>query len=185
VEVLIKYKNHLIILAAILTAKFVLIPMFDNQQALHQVTKLSEKRISKIEKLIDKKERLIQAQGKLQLDLAKINTLLFTNNSESNFKISAQGIIETALKDSNCTIEQVGWDGMQTVAESLNRWQLKAQYKGDANCLLKATRNLEELEPLVRIKSFFYGGKQIEKKPNSIVTARLELIMWQYTGDMN
>lgn len=175
----------MILLAAILTAKFVLVPMFDNQQALHQVTKLSEKRISKIEKLVDKKDRLIQAQGKLQLDLAKINTLLFINNSESSFKISAQGLIETALKESNCTIEQIGWDGMESVTESLNRWQLKAHYKGDANCLLKATRNLEELEPLVRIKSYFYGGKQIEKKPNSIVTARLDLIMWQYTGEIN
>ncbi len=184
-EALLKYKHHLIILVALLVIKSALVPLFDNQLALQKVTAASEKRINKIEGLLEKREPLILAQAKLQQDLTKIDNLLFSIKSESTFKITAQGLVETALKSSGCTIEQVGWDGMKEVTPVLNRWNLKARYKGDANCLLKATRNLEDLQPLVRINSYFYGGKQIEKKPNSLVTARLELTMWQYLGDTN
>jgi hypothetical protein len=182
-DLLIKYKHYLAILAALLLVEWLVIPLYDNQYALQQKAKASEKRIAKIEQLISKKDALLITQFKLDKDLAKATPLIFEASDEASFKITAQSGIESALKSASCSLEQIGWEGSSPINDKITRWQLKARYVGDANCLLIATRNLEKMQPIVRIDSYFYGGKAIEKKPNSKVTANVDLVMWQFSSE--
>ena len=140
---------------------------------------MSERQVVKIERLIEKQEHLIQRQTEIDKSLLDIQPYLFNIQDDATFKLNAQSLIEKALNEANCNIEQIGWEGKSNVSSDLFRWQLKARYKGGPECLLKGSRYLEALKPLVRIKNYFYGGKQIQESPNSIVTAQLDLIMWQ------
>lgn len=178
---LLKYKHYLIFLTAILLAKYILEPLIENQQDLRQNVTLSTGRIKKVEELIKRQSFLQEQQKILDVNLSNALPLLNEVHDEANFKLIAQQRIEKVLTESGCQIEQMGWKGMSSISPVLNVWHLDASYKGDISCLLKATRSLEELMPLVRINKYFYGGKKIEKNPSSRVTAQLELIMWQYT----
>ncbi len=183
-DALMKYKHHLIVLFALVAVKFVLVPLSENQLILQQKYKATQKRVNKVESLIEKEQQLLSIESQLKSELNKVKSVLYEASDEADFKILAQGNVEFAIKSAGCDIEQVGWDGVTQMSPQINRWHLKARYKGDANCLLKASRNIEALKPVIRIKEYFYGGKEIEKEPGRRVTAILNLIMWQQAQEV-
>jgi len=180
---LIKFKHHLLFLAALIIANYVVVPLWENQNKLKNKTFRIESRVNKVERLITQKELLEVQQGKIQLNLFKLLPLLYKQKNEAVFKLTAQTAIEASLKQANCEVEQIGWQGSTELSKDITRWQLDARFKGGPNCILTAARELESLKPIVRIENYFYGGRRIDSDPSSVVRAQLKLIMWQYLGE--
>lgn len=180
---LIKFKHHLLFLAALLIANYIIEPLWQNQTELKSKANSIENRVNKVEHLITQKELLEIQQGKIQLNLFKFLPLLYKQKNEAVFKLTAQTAIETSLKEANCEVEQIGWQGSESLSNDIRRWQLDARFKGGPSCLLTAARELESLKPIVRVNDYFYGGRRIDSDPSSIVRAQLELVMWQYLGE--
>lgn len=185
-ELINKYKHYFLLIAALMLVKVVIEPMYQHIQTERQRLKLSEKRVSKIERLLKKQDHILLQQTQIDKNMFKLQPYLYKINDDASFKLTAQSTIEKTLREANCNIEQVGWDGMNEIIPSLKRWQLKIRFKGGPSCLISSSRLIESLQPLVRIKNFFYAGKAIEENPNAHATAQLELVMWQYIteGDL-
>lgn len=182
---LLKYKHYLILISALLIVKYALVPLYDNLLIEQSNYVREHERLNKIETLVEHKSELDELGEKQLFEVMKAEKLVYRQSDDSILKLEIQRQIEKILKQVGCDVEQVAWKGSVSINDSLKLWQLDTRYKGNASCLLNATREIESISPLIRIQSYFYGAKEITKGKHVNVTANLELVMWQYVKGQN
>lgn len=176
---LIKYKHYLLILGALLVTSFVFEPLWQAVLDLQKQTQLKQARADKVSSLVSVEEQIEKQAGLMSIRTLKLQPYLFPASSEAEFKLLAQGKIESVLSDASCRPDRIGWLSRTKVDDSLIRWTLEARYRGNASCALKATRGFESMTPVVKIASYSYGGSEVSGKKNNSMVILVNLVMWQ------
>lgn len=175
---LIKYKHYLIILAALIIANYVLVPLSEWHDEQQSQLNLVSARYDKTQDLLTKKDLLAAELLNVDKQLKQIDGYLFQSASEDQFKIIAQNKIEKAITTSECSIERIGYKGSQAVVEGISRWSMELRFKGDIYCMLAVTRKLESMKPYVRIDDHNFNHRGLNKKLKGQVNGLIRLSLW-------
>jgi len=176
------YKHYIFILIALVVANYVLVPLSEWQKEQASTLSLLSKQQRKVKALIDNKEHFDLLQLEVNAELKKNEQYLFSQSSESNFKLIAQSTIEGVLNDAGCTIQRIGFKGNTAITNDINRWVLELRYQGDSECMLKTTRGLESLIPIVNITDFNFNHRGLKKEGQGSFNAQLTATVWHYLG---
>lgn len=178
-ENLLRYKHYFLFLIALIILNFVILPLFILQSEQQENINLLNRKLLKTESLINNKEIL-----KKQNEIITHNELLipqytFKGNTD-DVKLSIQKTIEETITKANCQLSRVSFTGEEQLSTLLVRWRVEARYKGDINCLMKASRAFEQNKPLISINSFTYNGNKLELDKFAIMNAKLILNFIQF-----
>ncbi|WKD22050.1 hypothetical protein NDQ71_10150 [Pseudoalteromonas sp. KG3] len=176
---IIKYKHYLLLLVALITANFVLEPLWQYALDTQNKVQLMQKKAAKITNLLSVEDQVDEQVELMSSKRLKLQPYLFPASSESEFKLLAQGKIESILANANCNIDSIGWKSRSKIEKSLIRWTLEARYKGNAECALKAIRTIEEQTPVINIASYSLGGSEVSGSKRNSMVIQLNLVMWQ------
>lgn len=175
---LLKYKHYIAVLLALAIANFVLEPLWENIAQLQQKVYLDEVKVNKINNLMAIKNDIEQQAGLLSIRSLQLQPYLFAASTEAEFKLAAQGKVETVLADAKCNIERTAWKSRSNEGEVI-RWTLEARYRGTPECALMASRAFESMQPLIKIADYSYAGKRVSGDKNNQMVIALTLVMWQ------
>lgn len=179
-----KYKHYIVILVALTLVNFVLEPLWVNVTELQQKVYLDEVKVNKINGLMAVKSDIEKQAGLFSIRTLQLQPYLFPASTEAEFKLSAQGKVETILADAQCNVERIGWKARSNIEQSVVRWTLEARYRGNPNCALMASRGFESTQPLIRIESYSYGGSEVSGNKNNQMIMALTLVMWQNANEV-
>ena len=176
---IIKYQHYLLLILALIITQFILEPLWQHGLDTQSKIQLMEKKADKIAGLLSVKEQIDEQDKLISSKLLQLQPYLFPASSESEFKLLAQGKVESVLSDANCNIDSIGWKSRSKVEQSLIRWTLEARYKGNAECALKAIRTFEHQKPVINISEYSLGGKEVSGSKRNNMVIQINLVMWQ------
>lgn len=181
---LLKYKHYFIVIAALLFGLYITDPLWVSYKELTQTKTLNAVRANKLTTLLTQQTQLQQQLAQAQEAAKSITPYLFNQTTESDFKLKAQQAVEQALKQAQCNLERVEWQGKVQLAPLLEQWVLSIRYNGQPLCLVKASKAIELLKPTVRFKEYAYNGRSFTGNPNENISADIDLIMWNNTAPL-
>ncbi|WP_404341345.1 hypothetical protein [Pseudoalteromonas mariniglutinosa] len=173
-----KYKHYFIVVAALLLALYVTDPLWLSYQELKQQNSMQQKRANKLDELLKQQDTLTEQLEVAQTYAEQLLPYVFINNSESDFKLAAQQLIEKTFDSVECEIDRLGWQGQTPLNDKIVQWRLNVRFKGSSLCVLKITKQLELLTPLVRFTEYNYTGRSWAGKPNERLTGDIDILMW-------
>ena len=178
---LLKYQHYFIAIAALLLGLYITEPLWVSYQELTQTKTLNSVRANKLSTLLTQQTQLQQQLAQAQEVVQNITPYLFNQTTESDFKLKAQQAVEQALKQAQCNLERVEWQGKVQLTPSLEQWLLTIRFNGAPLCLISASKAIESLQPTVRFKEYTYNGRGFIGRPTEKVNADIDLIMWNNT----
>lgn len=176
---IIKYKHYLLLILALLLTSFVLEPLWQHGLDTQSKVQLMNKKADKVAGLLSVKGQIDEQDKLMSSKRQNLQAYLFPASSESEFKLLAQGKVESILSDANCNIDSIGWKSRSKIEESLIRWTLEARYKGNAECALKAVRAFEHQKPVINIAEYSLAGSEVSGNKRNKMVIQLNLVMWQ------
>jgi len=174
---LLKYKHYLILLAALLLANYMTVPLWELQHEQKQELMLLDKHAVKTEQLLSGTDSFTEELVKVKELQTSIEPFIFTQATEAKFKLAAQQQIETLLTEAKCSMERVNWLSSTAVNDELTRWRLELRYTGNPACMIKITRALGTAKPIMRIKDFTFSADPITGESMNRITTRLTIIL--------
>lgn len=156
---LIKYKHYFIVIAAILMATYVTDPLWLLYQEQKETLALSEKRTEKAQALVANRDELEALFTQLKEDNTKAASLLFTENTEGEYKLAVQNNLEEILSSAGCTLNIISWDEAAQTLSQIESRNVKVDLSGSPLCLAKTVRLVESNKPLLRIERYAYGAR--------------------------
>ncbi|MEL0642497.1 hypothetical protein V6260_18040 [Pseudoalteromonas aliena] len=178
---LLKYKHYFIAIAALLVGLYITDPLWISYKELTQTKALNSVRANKLSTLLTQQTQLQQQLVRAKELSESIAPYIFNKTSESDFKLKAQQAVEQALKQANCNLERVEWQGKVQLTPNLEQWLLTIRFNGAPLCLVTATKAIELLKPTVRFKKYAYNGRGFTGNPTENISADIDLIMWNNT----
>lgn len=178
---LLKYKHYFIAIAALLVGLYITDPLWISYKELTQTKALNSVRANKLSTLLTQQTQLQQQLEQAKTLSESIAPYMFNKTTESDFKLKAQQKVEQALKQANCNLERVEWQGKVQLTPNLEQWLLTIRFNGAPLCLVTATKAIELLKPTVRFKEYAYNGRSFKGNPTENINADIDLIMWNNT----
>jgi len=178
---LLKYKHYFIAIAALLVGLYITDPLWISYKELTQTKALNSVRANKLSTLLTQQTQLQQQLEQAKTLSESIAPYMFNKTTESDFKLKAQQKVEQALKQANCNLERVEWQGKVQLTPNLEQWLLTIRFNGAPLCLVTATKAIELLKPTVRFKEYAYNGRSFTGNPTENINADIDLIMWNNT----
>lgn len=175
---IIKYKHYLIVLAALLVANYVIVPLSELHDEQKLNLQLLSKQYEKTQSLMGNQETLAETLADSNKQIALLDKVLFINTSEEQFKLAVQSLVEKTLLDGNCEIERIGFTGNTQVNKNIARWLMEVRLKGDINCLTYTTRTLESSLPHIEINGYNFNHKSLTEDVSGQLNAQIELSVW-------
>lgn len=173
-----KYKHYLIILAALLIANYVIVPLDEWQENQSLNLELLNAKYEKTQSLLGNQSTLTEQLNQTQQQMTELEEVLFVDSSDDKFKLMAQSLIEKSLTDGKCNIERIGFKGSVVLNSEISRWLMEIRFKGDIHCLVHATRTLESLPITIKISEFNYGHDKLTSEVNGHLSAQILLNVW-------
>jgi len=178
---LLKYKHYFIAIVALLVGLYITDPLWLSFKELSQTKALNTVRANKLSTLLTQQEQLQQQLAQANEENTNIAPYLFNQTTESDFKLKAQQAIESTLKQAQCNLDRVEWQGKVQLTPTLEQWVLTLRFNGAPLCLVSATKAIELLKPTVRFKEYTYNGRSFTGSPTENINADISLIMWNNT----
>jgi hypothetical protein len=175
---LLKYKHYLLILMALLLANYTVMPMVEWSENQQSNLLLIEKQFNKTQSLLDNKDLLTEKLFLSKHELLKVKELVYLESSVDKFKLKVQSVIESVLASGKCETERIGFNGNVVVNAKIQRWLMEVRFKGDINCLTKATREIESLSPYIKIVTYNLNHRGLTEEVTGKLNARMNLNVW-------
>lgn len=175
---IIKYKHYLIVLAALLVANYVIVPLSELHDEQKLNLQLLSKQYEKTQSLMGNQDTLTEKLADSNKQIALLDKVLFIDSSEAQFKLAAQSLVEKTLLDGKCDIERIGFIGNTQVNKSIERWLMEVRLKGDINCLTYTTRTLESLSPHIEINEYNFNHRSLTENVSGKLNAQIQLNVW-------
>ena len=161
-----KHAMLLSILSLLILLKFIVLPVFAWQDALIEEISQSDKKITKINTVLENSERINQLNDSLNNALLPIESLLFNVTSEAQFKLEQQKMLEELLIKHDLKSQNIGWQTPTFLEEqSITRYPIKLSFNGKTIDTMKFITELESLQKLIEIVEFnmFLKGQNEDK----------------------
>jgi Tfp pilus assembly protein PilO len=151
--------------------KFFLIPIFTWQDELVAQIGLLEKKQNKIEQVLANNKSNVQINKALADELEKTKPLFASFESETNFKLNQQKLIERLLAKHKISLQNIGWQALtELVEQSVVRYPLKLTIKGESIDIINFMTEIESHLQLIEIADFNFSlkGQQDESLGRTI-----------------
>ncbi|MEW6983271.1 hypothetical protein AAD001_11535 [Colwelliaceae bacterium 6471] len=173
-----RYRHYLIVLAALVIANYVIVPLSEWQDEQKQLLSLIAKKHDKVSELINNEAVLSNKANIAKNNMEKMLAYIFTDEDEAKFKLTAQSAVESILTKAGCTIERIGFKGSTEVAPNVERWSLELRYKGDEICVLDTSRGLESTQPVIRVDEYNINHRGLKKEAMGSFNITSEVSVW-------
>jgi len=158
-------KQHaflLIVVAVLLLAKFVYIPIIDWQDRTQANIIQQEKKLSKIQNILENKNLIVNENNQLTDALAITNQLFFDYQPPAAFKLSQQKKFEALLSENQLSLTQVAWEkSIDIDSLQVTHYKLGVYFKGGASNVVQFTSALEKNIPYLNVSDFVFSIKQL------------------------
>ena len=151
-------KKHgflLSVLAVLLVAKFVLVPVIEWQDAMIADIQLLEKKSQKVARVISGESNTNEINLLLSEEVAKGNKLFYPHQAQSKFKLQQQKLIESLLAEHQLKSQNIGW---QTPSEltfiQVDKHPLQLRFSGKTLDVMKFIAAIEKLEKKIEVSDF-------------------------------
>ncbi|MDO6444332.1 hypothetical protein Q4493_00955 [Colwellia sp. 1_MG-2023] len=182
-EDLSRYKHYILLLAALLVLNFIVVPLFSLQDEQLENLRLLERRLEKTERLIKNKDNITGANEILAENESLIPKYAYLDNNVDTIKLSIQKIIKSIITQSGCDFERIIFRGNEKLSDKLSIWAVELRYKGDLNCLMSVTREIESNSPLIIIKKYSYNSSALNDNTLAPINAKLSINFFQYISN--
>jgi len=171
-----QYKFLLSLVAVLLLAKFVIVPIYDWQDEKQQNISRLSKKLTKIDSVLSGQSSNHALLDKLRSNTAIASKLFYVFSPEAQFKISQQKHIESMLEKYEIRVSNFGWQPVNKL-EQLNalNYQAKLRFTGKTVNLIKAMTFLESQTPYHEISEFNYKIKRQTANNLGTMDARVTL----------
>ncbi|WP_448213061.1 hypothetical protein [Colwellia sp. MEBiC06753] len=175
------YRHYLIILGAILLAKFAVVPLADYQQEQVEQLNLLTIQNEKLDALINNQDDFLAQHQALGKQLAKAKGYVYVTPDEAGLKLAVQAKLDKLIVAAGCSVERIGFEGSTTLSSKLARWGINISTKGDGACIVNLTRAIEEARPLLKINSYRLNHRNLNQNSEGRgeFNARFQLFVWQ------
>lgn len=129
-----KYKYPLMLIAILCLFKFIIVPVFTWQDALIAENKLLERKVSKVESLIDDENALNSKLETTKNSLNELLTYFYPAKDAQAFRLAKQKEIEQQLAKYELKSSTVGWQNTVAIPDTpLTRFQLQYSFSGQSD----------------------------------------------------
>lgn len=180
-----QYKHYFILIAALLAANYLVLPMSEWQTEQQQTLALITKKSDKVSNLLSSETEYVEQLTKVTNDLQQMRRYVFDDADEAKFKLTAQSKIEQILNEAECNIQRINFKSDTQVREKLIRWQVELRFKGDALCMTQTTRGLESLVPNISIADFNMNHRGLTDEVEGQLNAVMNVTLWHWLGVAN
>lgn len=152
----IKEKPYLILLLALLlVAKLVILPIYEWQNSQLTELQLLKNQVSKADYAIANRELYLQKSDQLEQQWHNAKQRLFAYQPESAFKLEQQKNIEKLVTDLGLNVVGAGWLQTKNITDyGLSEYRMKLTVKGDGVKLPLLTLTIESGEQWIAIEDF-------------------------------
>jgi len=161
-------KKHALLLslmAILIIAKFIVVPIFDWQNNELQNIKLLAKKQQKITQVLNGQDNTANSNATLKSINKLGDSIFFTYQTESAFKLKQQKMFESLLAKHYVQSERIGWQVTTELPNlSATQYQLQLSVKGQTHNVVSLLAELENHNKLIEIKDFnvnFKGQNEI------------------------
>lgn len=174
-----KHTFLLSIIALLLIIKIIIVPVFEWQNELITDIVLLVKKQNKIENVLSQYEKNKKQNELLSMELSKTQQLLFPNQSETDFKLTQQKMLEALLAKHNMKSQNMGWQTYSVLSElSATRYPIKMNITGKHSNLINFVSDIENNKPLIELNSFNVSFKGQREQNLGRITASLTLYLY-------
>jgi len=175
-------KQHALLLmfiALLLVVKFIIIPVFDWQNDVLAKITLLEKKQHKIDKVLLHKDDNTQLNNQLTSVLKQVDGMFFPFQTEANFKLNQQKMLESLLTKHNLTTQNIGWKTSSSFAElDLVRYPIDIRFTGKTTDVIEFIAALEANKQRVEIKTFNLSFKGQREKSLGRINGNITLYLF-------
>lgn len=159
-----KYKLLLSLLTILVFAKFIIVPIFLWQEQLVHENRSKEKKLIKITNVLTTTDKVDTFNQTLANLLAQAEKLFFPHQSDSDFKLNQQQMLEGLFNKYNLRTNNFGWQtSTELKKEGLKRYQVNIRFDGNFVDIIAMYTNLESLTPWLEIDNFNISTKGQQK----------------------
>lgn len=175
-------KQHgllLSLMAILVIAKFVVVPVIDWQSNIIADIRLLEKKQAKITTVIATQDDNQKIGVKLSNIIAHVDTLFFPYQGESAFKLSQQKMLEALLAKHELKSQNIGW-GIITPLDELSavRYQLQMRFSGSSINVIEFISALESHPQLIDVIDFNLSLKRQRDEYLGTMSGRMTLHLY-------
>jgi len=174
-----KHALPLTIIVLLLIAKMIIVPIFDWQNALVAEITLLEKRQNKITHVLGKHSHNEQENNELTIELDKLTTIFFPLQTEADFKLTQQKMLESIMAKHTLKSQNIGWQTAKILPEiSAIRYPIKMSIEGKHINLINFISDIETSTQHLEIIDFNVSFKGQREKGLGRVTGSLTLYLY-------
>lgn len=183
----IKQKPHLVVLLALLlVAKLVIMPIYEWQNNQLTELKLLQNQVSKADYAIANRELYQQKADQLHQQWQSAKQRLFAYQPESAFKLEQQKKIEKLVTDLGLNVVGAGWlQTKSSTAYGLSEYRMKLTVKGDGVKLPLLTLAIESGEQWIAIEDFNISLRRQGKTAIGDVNGQFTLVYFMLNQQAN
>lgn len=172
-------KKHgllLSLLAILLLAKFLLIPVIEWQDTITSDIQLLEKKSQKVDRVIAGESNTNKINLLLSEEVAKGNKLFFSHQTQSKFKLGQQKLIESLLDEYQIKSQNIGWQTPSELASlQVIRHPLQLRFSGKTLDVIKFIASVEKSQEKIEVSDFNLSLKRQSENSLGQCDGRLTL----------
>lgn len=151
---LIQQKPYLIwLLAGLLFAQFVVVPVMTWQDEKVAQLALVQKRLGKALHLLNNEQSLDEQQQFLQAARTQYQGLFFAQAEETSFQLKNQKMIEALAEKYQLTVNSIGWKKVSNITDSqLSTYELQMRFTSKTKDIIPFQIAIEQLPQLVKVE---------------------------------
>ena len=150
-----KHALLLTVLALMLTAKFIVVPIIIWQDQLLLEIAMQEKKLGKSDVLLSKKSDHHTINDKLKGKIAEIETLFYPYQKGSTFKLERQKKFESIIEQYQLKLKSFYWQAVSNEDNlDVMRYTVKIKITGQVSDIINMLTLLESQSHYIEIQSF-------------------------------
>ena len=183
---LVKYKSYLVLIAALVLAKFVWVPMWDTKQDNWRQQKTIQANLSKTQGLLALRKEMQTRQDVMSSRLANTESQFAQTSNITSYKLTAQSALEKLFKSHDMKLTNSSWrDGL--IDDDIQTLLLDIRFTGALKSYLHLLQDLQQKHDFSNISlnanQLSIRGQSESELGNVTGRVSLKLAVKMATGD--
>jgi hypothetical protein len=151
-------KKHALLLslmAMLLVAKFIVVPIFAWQQQVVSDIASKQKKLTKVDNLLAEEQGFTQVNQELSEQLSVAEQLFYPYQSSAAFKLAQQQYFEGLVTKHQVDLSTFSWQNMsEDKALQITRYQVQIKLKGNVSNIVTLITELESQAQRIEVHNF-------------------------------
>jgi len=179
-----QYQVQLSFIALLVIIKFVIIPVFDWQDEQLIEIQLLQKKISRIDGVLENRGEIEQYRNQLEKLLADTDDVFLTSGNVATFQLEQQQWLEDKIKLHGLDVSNIGWSPQQTQAKfNVTAHNVQLNVDGKTIQIMSFLQDIQAQKNYIAIQAFSFNFKRQEKLNLGSASVRLNLVFYRGGGN--